>query len=130
MQRQSLGGGSPGSKLHLQGVGVGGKDDKKLLIEDEQQQNRKDMVGVALEEDEEEKKKMIDHNRSSLTFRAEKSIHLIPILILFCLLVLYLCSYDPPPKGKHFQHFFILVYIDFISYICFFYLFFCRFDSY
>ncbi|PIA58664.1 hypothetical protein AQUCO_00500540v1 [Aquilegia coerulea] len=98
MQRQSLGGGSPGSKLHLQGVGVGGKDDKKLLIEDEQQQNRKDMVGVALEEDEEEKKKMIDHNRSSLTFRAEKSIHLIPILILFCLLVLYLCSYDPPPK--------------------------------
>ncbi|XP_020572065.1 uncharacterized protein LOC110018928 [Phalaenopsis equestris] len=31
--------------------------------------------------------------------KSNKCIHLIPLLTLLCLLILYLCSHDPNPKG-------------------------------
>ncbi|KAF8412569.1 hypothetical protein HHK36_000538 [Tetracentron sinense] len=92
MQRQSLG--SPGSKLHSHGGGGGGGGGGKEEKLGEEEQKRKD-GGASLTEKEEEIKTEKLHRSSS---RTEKSIHLIPILTIFCLLVLYLCSYDPPPK--------------------------------
>ncbi|XP_058086507.1 uncharacterized protein LOC131233741 [Magnolia sinica] len=75
MQRQSLG--SPASKLQING----GKEEKL-----EKEENRKDV-----EEDDE--KKVDKHLRSSS--RTQKSVHLIPVLTIFCFLVLYLVSHDP-----------------------------------
>lgn len=73
MQRQSLG--SPSSKLQIHG---GGKEQK-----------------LQLEEADEEKKAEKLLRPSS---RTEKSIHLIPLLTLFCFLILYLVSHDPTQK--------------------------------
>ncbi|KAJ4951980.1 hypothetical protein NE237_028812 [Protea cynaroides] len=88
MQRQSIG--SPGTKLHSHG---GAKEEKKL---EEEQQKRRSGGRPCTAADEEQNKVEKPH-RSTIS-QPEKFIHLIPILILFCLLVLYLCSYDPSIK--------------------------------
>ncbi|KAJ4958434.1 hypothetical protein NE237_025545 [Protea cynaroides] len=94
MQRQSLG--SPGTKLHGHGVA---KEEKKL---EEGEQTRKSGGGTPIASIEEENKVVKPH-RSAIS-RPEKSIHLIPILTLFCLFVLYLCSYAPSQKDlAHFK---------------------------
>ncbi|KAI3982685.1 hypothetical protein MKX01_010168 [Papaver californicum] len=99
MQRQSLGGSSsPSSKLHL-------------CEENDEEEKRKSQRLVVTDSDIDEdeikvviKKKKISeksvnhhHHRSSFT-QTEKSIHLIPLLIIFCILILYLVSYDPSQK--------------------------------
>ncbi|URD98132.1 hypothetical protein MUK42_30504 [Musa troglodytarum] len=71
MQRQSLG--SPGSKTRLSGGGAAGR----------------------MEQQPEEEMKAEKQIRWSL--RADRSIHLIPILTILCLLVLFLFSHDPSP---------------------------------
>ncbi|XP_058104013.1 uncharacterized protein LOC131248001 [Magnolia sinica] len=78
MQRQSLG--SPGSKLQIHG----GKEEKL-----EGEEKRK-----GVEEEEEKKAEKLIRSSS----RTEKSVHLIPILMIFCFLVLYLVSHDPSQK--------------------------------
>ncbi|XP_072963778.1 uncharacterized protein [Typha angustifolia] len=76
MQRQSIG--SPGSKIQIKGgVFAGG-------------------AAVAVSEVEEEEVKAEKPIRSSL--RADRSIHLIPLLTILCFLVLYLLSHDPSPN--------------------------------
>ncbi|XP_010933435.1 uncharacterized protein [Elaeis guineensis] len=85
MQRQSLG--APGAKLQVNGNGGGG----------EREERRKSAAGVAaaavaVEEDIKVEKLI----RSSS--RMERSIHLIPLLTVLCLLLLYLISHDPTPK--------------------------------
>ncbi|XP_077242911.1 uncharacterized protein LOC143883447 isoform X2 [Tasmannia lanceolata] len=76
MQRQSLG--SSSSKLQIHG----GKDEK-------------------FEEEESEEKKAEKLVRSS--FRTEKFVHLIPVLTIFCFLVLYLVSYDPSQNDPEYS---------------------------
>ncbi|XP_077234941.1 uncharacterized protein LOC143877078 [Tasmannia lanceolata] len=80
MQRQSLG--SPSSKLQIHG----GKDEKL-----EEEEKRK-------ENEQEEEKKTEKLLRSSS--RPEKFIHLIPVLMILCFLILYLASYDPSQKDS------------------------------
>ncbi|KAG1362015.1 hypothetical protein COCNU_10G002340 [Cocos nucifera] len=86
MQRQSLG--APGAKLQVNGNGGGG----------EREERRKSAAGVAaaaavaVEEDIKVEKLI----RSNSTM--ERSIHLIPLLTVLCLLLLYLISHDPTPK--------------------------------
>ncbi|XP_010276845.1 PREDICTED: uncharacterized protein LOC104611473 isoform X4 [Nelumbo nucifera] len=97
MQRSSLG--SPGSKLH----GHGGEKEEKV---DGEERRKKEGCGVdrcgVADEDENKEEKL----HRSMSYRSERSIHLIPILIIFCILVLYLCSYDPSQKElAHFNGF-------------------------
>ncbi|KAM0935386.1 hypothetical protein DsansV1_C29g0211261 [Dioscorea sansibarensis] len=73
MQRQSLG--SPNSKLQIHGEIAGGGP------------------AVAEEADETKSEKM-----ARSCSKSERSIHLIPLLTLFCLLVLYFFSHDPSPS--------------------------------
>ncbi|KAL5724889.1 hypothetical protein ACHQM5_008097 [Ranunculus cassubicifolius] len=87
MQRQSLGGVSPNAKHG--GGGASSKEDKKP---EETELKRKDLVLLGKQIDDEENKV---EKRAANSKTAEKSIHLIPILILLCLLILYLFSYDP-----------------------------------
>ncbi|XP_073001908.1 uncharacterized protein [Typha latifolia] len=78
MQRQSIG--SPGSKIQIKGgVFTGGA-----------------AAAVSEAEAEEEEVKAEKPIRSSL--RADRSIHLIPLLTIICFLVLYLLSHDPSPN--------------------------------
>ncbi|KAJ8626034.1 hypothetical protein MRB53_019341 [Persea americana] len=78
MQRQSLG--SP-SKLQVSA----GKEERK----DEEEEKRKQV---------EEEVKKADKLLLKATCRIDKSIHLIPVLTIFCFLLLYLASYDPSQK--------------------------------
>ncbi|KAH7687290.1 hypothetical protein IHE45_04G158300 [Dioscorea alata] len=73
MHRQSLG--SPNSKLQIHGEIAGGGS------------------AVAEETDETKTEKM-----ARFCSKSERSIHLIPLLTLFCLLVLYFFSHDPSPS--------------------------------
>ncbi|KAF9615028.1 hypothetical protein IFM89_021599 [Coptis chinensis] len=73
MQRQSLS--SPGSKLNIH--------------EENDEEEKKSKVGKEVEIE-----KLITYNHST-KFRADKSIHLIPLLTVFCFLILYLVSHDP-----------------------------------
>ncbi|KAK9095555.1 hypothetical protein Scep_027024 [Stephania cephalantha] len=77
MQRQSLS--SPNSKLCVNG--------------EERIEEREDEL-LARDEEEDKLEKQTTKNSRS----AEKSIHLIPILTIACILVLYLCSHDPSQK--------------------------------
>ncbi|KAK9144251.1 hypothetical protein Sjap_004154 [Stephania japonica] len=78
MQRQSLS--SPNSKLCFDG--------------DERIEEREVDELSARDEEENKLEKTTTKNSRS----AEKSIHLIPILTIACILVLYLCSHDPSQK--------------------------------
>lgn len=82
MQRQSLG--SP-SKLQISGGA--GKEERR----DEEEEKRKEV-------EEQEKRKAEKLLKSAC--RTDKSIHLIPLLTIFCFLILYLASYDPSQKGE------------------------------
>lgn len=90
MHRQSLG--SPNSKLHSHGgVVVPAKEDD-LTVEE---QKRKDQAStLAAGADDDEVRKSQKPQKSP-----EKFIHLIPMLIIFCFLILYLSSHDPSQKG-------------------------------
>ncbi|XP_060207648.1 uncharacterized protein LOC132635330 [Lycium barbarum] len=81
MHRQSLG--SPASKLHL----AGGIHDSAVITAAE---------STSLEEDEQVRRSIKALNKS--LFRAEKYIHLIPVLTFFCFLILYLSSHNPSDK--------------------------------
>ncbi|XP_010245205.1 PREDICTED: uncharacterized protein LOC104588813 [Nelumbo nucifera] len=98
MQRQSLG--SPGSKLQSHGVGK----EERVDEEDHKKRESAGVGGCGAVADEEENKGEKLHR--SMTYRADRSIHLIPIITIFCFLVLYLCSYDPSQKDlAHFNGF-------------------------
>ncbi|KAK1285092.1 hypothetical protein QJS10_CPB20g01211 [Acorus calamus] len=85
MQRQSFG--TPSSKQLLQ---MDGDDEKR---------RRSSPVGGGVVEDEEEEIKAEKFDRSA-TARVERTVHLIPLLVLLCFLILYLRSYDPDsPKS-------------------------------
>ncbi|XP_062146622.1 uncharacterized protein LOC133854431 [Alnus glutinosa] len=86
MQRQSLG--SPVSKLH--GHGGGAKDDT-LIVEEPKHRDDDSYC-----DDDVEHKATKPHRLSvSPPPRPEKFVHVIPVLTLFCFLVLYLCSHTP-----------------------------------
>ncbi|KAF3449374.1 hypothetical protein FNV43_RR10102 [Rhamnella rubrinervis] len=104
MQRQSLG--SPNSKLHSHG---GAKEDS-LIVEDDLK--RKDLpasssITTDYDYEDDEHKATKRHRLSSPPpIRAEKFIHFIPVLTLFCFLVLYLCSHSPTQSDlAHFNGF-------------------------
>ncbi|OIT37358.1 PREDICTED: uncharacterized protein LOC109240892 [Nicotiana attenuata] len=101
MHRQSLG--SPGSKLlHPHGVIiVGGRDDSSAVVtagaDSQKIMLMKDQAASAsLLEDEQVRKSIKSLNKS--LFRAEKYIHLIPLLTFLCFLILYLSSHNPSDK--------------------------------
>ncbi|CAA3010305.1 Hypothetical predicted protein [Olea europaea subsp. europaea] len=84
MHRQSLG--SPASKLHLQIL-----KDESLASESQN-----------LITEEKSQHKTLKLNPKS----PEKYIHFIPILTLFCFLILYLTSHNPSPNDlAQFKHF-------------------------
>ncbi|XP_040988467.1 uncharacterized protein LOC121236039 [Juglans microcarpa x Juglans regia] len=87
MHRQSLG--SPVSKLHGHG---GAKDDTLIVEEPKRNDNLYD------DNEDEEEYKASKPPRLSLSPpppRPEKFVHVIPLLTLFCFLILYLCSHNP-----------------------------------
>ncbi|KAI0509929.1 hypothetical protein KFK09_010529 [Dendrobium nobile] len=91
MPRQSLG--SPSSKLQIHGCSGN-------LNQEEKQVNPSSPESeyvAAAESSSEYKLKTEKMIRSTL--KTSRSIHLIPFLTLLCLLILYLCSHDPDPKG-------------------------------
>ncbi|KAK1261824.1 hypothetical protein QJS04_geneDACA008863 [Acorus gramineus] len=86
MQRQSFG--TPSSKQLLQMDG-----------DDEKRRRSSSPIGGGVVEDEEEEIKAEKFDRSA-TARVERTVHLIPLLVLLCFLILYLRSYDPASKGE------------------------------
>ena len=92
MQRQSLG--SPSSKLHIHGGGGGGGGGggaKEEILKAEKDLNQS-------QNDDEADHKSLKPLRSSSS-PPDKLIHLIPLLMLFCFLLLYLFSHDPSHSG-------------------------------
>lgn len=109
MHRQSLG--SPGSKIHLAHgvVIVGGRDDSAVVTAAESQKiMTKDQASPSslsnnYDEEDEQVRKSIKALNKSLS-RAEKYIHLIPVLTFLCFFILYLFSHSPSDKGTlHFN---------------------------
>lgn len=104
MHRQSLG--SPGSKLHLaHGVIIVGDRDESAVVtaaETHQKIMMKDQASSSslsnnYDEEDEQVRKSIKALNKSLS-RAEKYIHLIPVLTFLCFFVLYLFSHSPSDK--------------------------------
>lgn len=105
MHRQSLG--SSGSKLHLAHgvVLVGGSRDESAVVTAAESQKimAKDQASPSslsnnYDEGEEQVRKSIKALNKSLS-RAEKYIHLIPVLTFLCFFILYLFSHSPSDKG-------------------------------
>ncbi|KAI3891592.1 hypothetical protein MKX03_033139 [Papaver bracteatum] len=104
MQRQSLGGSSsPSSKLHL--CEENDEEDKRksqrVVVTDsdiDEEDENEDEIRVVVKKKKTIEKSVNHHHRSSSFTQTEKSIHLIPILTIFCILILYLVSYDPSQK--------------------------------
>ncbi|KAJ8555166.1 hypothetical protein K7X08_012662 [Anisodus acutangulus] len=95
MHRQSLG--SPGSKLHLtHGVVIVGDRDNSAAVVTATDQASPSLSNNYNEEDEQVRKSVKALNKS--LSRAEKYIHLIPVLTFFCFLILYLSSHNPSDK--------------------------------
>ncbi|XVE65325.1 hypothetical protein DITRI_Ditri07aG0172000 [Diplodiscus trichospermus] len=101
MQRQSLG--SPSSKVHIHGgeeSSVAEDQKRRVIIDDDE---RKDYT----------KPRRLSFSPSSSPtsplpppFKPEKLIHLIPVLTLFCFLILYLTSHSPSQSDlAHFNGF-------------------------
>lgn len=86
MQRQSLG--SPGR-------GGLAKNDAVLKADDNRRRESSPPAITVADTDEDETKPEKPIRCHS---QPEKLIHLIPILLVFCFLVLYLSSHDPSPK--------------------------------
>ncbi|XP_049362524.1 uncharacterized protein LOC125827205 [Solanum verrucosum] len=105
MHRQSLG--SSGSKLHLAHgvVIVGGSRDESAVVTAAESQKimTKDQASSSsslsnnYDEGEEQVRKSIKALNKSLS-RAEKYIHLIPVLTFLCFFILYLFSHSPSDK--------------------------------
>lgn len=110
MQRQSLG--SPVSKLHIHGGGGGGgglsKEDVRLTELHPSSSSSSTSPTVYDDDDESKTTKPRRFSLSppplplssslSTHSRPEKLIHLIPLLTLFCFLVLYFSSHSPSPS--------------------------------
>ncbi|KAL1829927.1 hypothetical protein ACET3Z_008339 [Daucus carota] len=87
MHRQSLG--SPNSKLHTNGVLIAPNDIIELATDDLKTKHQLSSQLVAGDDDEELRKSQKPQKSP------EKLIHIIPMLIIFCFLILYLTSHDP-----------------------------------
>ncbi|XP_063944439.1 uncharacterized protein LOC108206770 isoform X2 [Daucus carota subsp. sativus] len=87
MHRQSLG--SPNSKLHTNGVLIAPNDIIELTADDLKTKHQLSSQLVAGDDDEELRKSQKPQKSP------EKLIHIIPMLIIFCFLILYLTSHDP-----------------------------------
>lgn len=113
MQRQSLG--SPVSKLHIHGGGGGGGSSKEdlRLTELHPSFSSSSSTSPTVYDDDDDESKTTKPRRFSLSppplalssslsthSRPEKLIHLIPLLTLFCFLVLYFSSHSPSPSGR------------------------------
>ncbi|XP_015383762.2 uncharacterized protein LOC102614414 isoform X1 [Citrus sinensis] len=111
MQRQSLG--SPVSKLHIHGGGGGGgssKEDLRLTELHPSSSSSSSATSPTVYNDDDESKTTKPRRFSlsppplalssslSTHSRPEKLIHLIPLLTLFCFLVLYFSSHSPSPS--------------------------------
>ncbi|KAL6985742.1 hypothetical protein U1Q18_019115 [Sarracenia purpurea var. burkii] len=88
MHRQSVG--SPGSKVQSHG-GLGAKEENLAGEE----QKRKDQACSFAGDDEDNDKSQKPHKSPP---RPERFIHLIPLLTVFCFLILYLSSHEPSQK--------------------------------
>ncbi|KAM3322359.1 hypothetical protein P3S67_003510 [Capsicum chacoense] len=99
MHRQSLG--SPASKLHLAHGGiviVGSRDDSSAaVITAAAEASPSSLSNDYNEEEDEQVRKSVKALNKSLS-RAEKYIHIIPILTLFCFFILFLFSHNPSDK--------------------------------
>ncbi|KAL8112698.1 uncharacterized protein LOC141666255 [Apium graveolens] len=87
MHRQSLG--SPNSKLHSNGD----NDNIELLTTDDFKIKQQLASQLVAGDDEQFRKSQKPHKST------EKLVHIIPMLIIFCFLILYLTSHDPSQKG-------------------------------
>lgn len=88
MQRQSLG--SPGSKLHANGVVLVKEDAHNIPSSSTSELSPQKPFSIADDDDGEE-----DKLQKKLQRPHDKFIHLIPVLTLFCILILYLSSHTP-----------------------------------
>lgn len=112
MQRQSLG--SPVSKLHIHGGGgAGGSSKEDLRLTELHPSFSSSSSTSPTVYDDDDESKTTKPRRFSLSppplalssslsthSRPEKLIHLIPLLTLFCFLVLYFSSHSPSPSGR------------------------------
>lgn len=110
MQRQSLG--SPVSKLHIHGGGGGSSKEDLRLTELHPSSSSSSSTSPTVYDDDDESKTTKPRRFSlsppplalssslSTHSRPEKLIHLIPLLTLFCFLVLYFSSHSPSPSGR------------------------------
>ncbi|KAI3823592.1 hypothetical protein L1987_05031 [Smallanthus sonchifolius] len=100
MHRQSLG--SPASKLQCHGVLFSGagvindETDNNFISED----HRNDKSSSCSAGDEERKSQKSDQQKSNPVSLSSRLVHLIPILMFFCFLILYLSSHDPSNKDS------------------------------
>ncbi|KAK1304707.1 hypothetical protein QJS10_CPB11g00108 [Acorus calamus] len=85
MHRQSIG--SPASKHHHQ--------QQLLHIDDDVDRKRRPSSAVSGGGGADEEEIKAEKIARSASARAEKILHLIPLLVLFCFFVLYLRSHDP-----------------------------------
>ncbi|KAI3977311.1 hypothetical protein MKX01_000224 [Papaver californicum] len=104
MQRQSLGGSSsPSSKLHLceENDEEEKRKSQRLVVTDsdiDEDEDDEDEIKVVVRKKKISEKSVNHHHHRSSFTQTEKSIHLIPLLTIFCILILYLVSYDPSQK--------------------------------
>ncbi|KAJ7953416.1 Ribosome maturation factor [Quillaja saponaria] len=90
MHRQSLG--SPSSKLHSHG---GGKEEIVIVEEPKRRDSVSSSLHIGSYDEDHNNKTPKSHRLSSPPSKPASFIHLIPILILLCFLILYLCSHSP-----------------------------------
>ncbi|KVH95181.1 uncharacterized protein LOC112528287 [Cynara cardunculus var. scolymus] len=96
MHRQSLS--SPASKHGIVvGAGVIKDDNISKLTPEDLQNHRKEKLAPSAADDEEHQSEK-PHQPKSMTFSSLRLIHLIPLLTLFCFVILYLASHDPSGK--------------------------------
>lgn len=112
MQRQSLG--SPGSKVHVNGL-VLVKEDVHSNIPSSSTSDLSSQKPFSIDDDDDDgeedklqKKLHRPHDKDK-----KKFIHLIPVLTLFCILVLYLSSHSPSQSGSFFIFLVLFCFLSF-----------------
>lgn len=112
MQRQSLG--SPGSKVHVNGLVLVKEDVHSSNIPSSSTSDLSSQKPFSIDDDDDDdgeedklqKKLHRPHDK-------KKFIHLIPVLTLFCILVLYLSSHSPSQSGNFFIFLVLFCFLSF-----------------
>lgn len=107
MQRQSLG--SPGSKVQVNGL-VLVKEDVHSNIPSSSTSDLSSQKPFSIDDDDDDGEEDKLQKKLHRPHDTKKFIHLIPVLTLFCILVLYLSSHSPSQSGSFFIFWFCFVF--------------------